>query len=105
MTKLPDNADLQGILDTLSPEDFDGHTDFRSLTLSQRLAWCSHAARFWWEMNKNDRHNPTVRELRKMCREARAADRILRNRSGRSDTGRAAIRKPADGKTNSLGTV
>lgn len=32
--------------DSLRPEDFDGHSKFSNLTISQRLAWLSGAIRF-----------------------------------------------------------
>lgn len=31
------SSDLQKLLDQCRPEDFDGHTDFRSLTPAQKL--------------------------------------------------------------------
>jgi hypothetical protein len=41
------NADFQTLLEKLTPEDFDGHTDFDKLTPEQRLAWLSDCAQFW----------------------------------------------------------
>ena len=44
----PSSQPFDEILQSLSPEDFDGHTDFEKLTLEERLAWLSNIARFLW---------------------------------------------------------
>lgn len=38
--------------DSLRPEDFDGHSEFSKLTISQRLAWLSGAIRFVHQMRQ-----------------------------------------------------
>jgi hypothetical protein len=35
------------ILNTVKPEDFDGHTEFRKMSPEQRLRWLSEGAKFF----------------------------------------------------------
>ena len=37
---------MDEMLDHCTPEDFDGHTEFRNLTPEQRLDWLAEAAAF-----------------------------------------------------------
>ena len=43
---------IMEILKDTSPSDFDGHTEFSSLSPEQKLMWLSQSARFFWEMKK-----------------------------------------------------
>jgi hypothetical protein len=47
------DADFQALLEKLTPQDFDGHTDFDKLTPEQRLAWLSDCAVFWHSVQGN----------------------------------------------------
>ena len=39
-------ARVLALVGDLQPEDFDGHTEFASMSPEQRLTWLSHVARF-----------------------------------------------------------
>jgi hypothetical protein len=43
------DAEFKTILKSLAPADFDGHTEFSRLSVKQKLAWLSEAARFCWK--------------------------------------------------------
>ncbi len=43
------DAEFKTILKNLAPADFDGHTEFSRLSVRQKLAWLSEAARFCWK--------------------------------------------------------
>jgi hypothetical protein len=52
----PEREKIMGILKNTTPEDFDGHTEFSSMTPEQRLQWLSDGARFLWEARtRNER--------------------------------------------------
>jgi len=50
----PTDNDLGDFVKTvqgLTPEDFDGHTDFMKLTPDDKLIWLSNAARFFFQQH------------------------------------------------------
>jgi hypothetical protein len=58
-TKTPkDRAAKLALIRSLPEEDFDGHTNFKSLGPEQRLAWLSQSVRFAWEARKTRGASP-----------------------------------------------
>ncbi len=46
---------LRELIKKIPPEDFDGHTDFGTLTPVQRLEWLSQTAMFLWQIRAANR--------------------------------------------------
>ena len=47
-----ENSELNQIIDSLTSADFDGHTEFSSLSPKQKLEWLSQASHFIMETRK-----------------------------------------------------
>jgi hypothetical protein len=56
-------APLYEILKNSTPEDFDGHTEFRRLTPEQRLAWLDQAVAFIQTAKHARNPPPTATQL------------------------------------------
>ncbi len=46
------DSDFRTKLTAMTDADFDGHTDFHSLSCEQKLMWLSQTARFWHQSSK-----------------------------------------------------
>jgi hypothetical protein len=63
--KSPKTKIIEG-LDKTTPSDFDGHTDFISLTPEQKIRWLSGAAQFYFRSGAKGRSaGRTVRKRKK----------------------------------------
>jgi hypothetical protein len=55
------NEKMLKAVEECRPEDFDGHTDFSSLSFEEKLLWISRSARFVLQHQRPVRHGPRKR--------------------------------------------